>query len=213
MAAYPEKELIEDFIKGAPKAFKEIYDVYFNRMFVFAVKLIEAKDESEDIVLNSFTKLFQMHQRFESLPNIVAFLYVTVRNTCLNHLRHTQLVESKKKEWAKTHLETDTWLEINQVEGEMLKAIYKAVEELPKGSRSVIKLYLEGLSTLEIADRLHISVPTVRSQKRHAIQLLKAALRSRRLIILFFFLLYLQSCRQRPFQGAVTHSKSYVLSF
>lgn len=213
MAAYPEKELIADFIKGDPKAFKEIYDVYFNRMFVFAVKLIEAKDESEDIVLDSFTKLFQMHQRFESLPNIVAFLYVTVRNTCLNHLRHTQLMESKKKEWAKTHLETDTWLEINQVEGEMLKAIYKAVEELPKGSRSVIKLYLEGLSTLEIADRLDISVPTVRSQKRHAIQLLKAALRSRRLIILFFFLLYLQSCRQRPFPGAVTHSKSYVLSF
>src|SRR5258708_287561 len=182
MTDYPEKELVENFMRGDPKAFKEIYDIYFNRIFVFAIKLTGAKEEAEDIASDSFTKLFKMYRRFENLPNIQAFLYVTTRNACLNYLKYRQTMESKKKEWAITNLETETWLEINQIEGEMLKAIYNAVEELPKGCKDIIKMYLEGLNTAEISTRLHISAPTVRSQKRYAIQLLKAALRSRRFL-------------------------------
>ncbi|HEX9513826.1 MAG TPA: sigma-70 family RNA polymerase sigma factor [Puia sp.] len=197
MTDYPEKELVENFMRGDPKAFKEIYDIYFNRIFVFAIKLTGAKEEAEDIALDSFTKLFKMYRRFENLPNIQAFLYVTTRNACLNYLKYRQTMESKKKEWAITNLETETWLEINQIEGEMLKAIYNAVEELPKGCKDIIKMYLEGLNTAEISTRLHISAPTVRSQKRYAIQLLKAALRSRRfLAILVLLILYFLTYRQ-----------------
>lgn len=188
MAEYPENELAQDFMRGDPRAFREIYDLYFNRIFVFAIKLIDAKDEAEDIALDSFTKIFKLHERFDNLPNILAFLYVTTRNACLNYLRHRQKVESKKKEWAITHLEKETWLEINQTEGELLKAVYCALEELPKGSRDVIKMYLEGMKTEEISDRLQISSSTVRSQKRHAIQLLKTALQKRRLLILVLLL-------------------------
>jgi len=191
MAEHQDKELVENFMRGDPKAFKEIYDVYFNRIFVFASKITGTKEEAEEITLDSFAKLFKMHERFESLPNIQAFLYVSTRNACFNYLRHRQLMESKKKEWLAVNLETENWLEINQIEGEMLKVIHKTIEELPQGCKNIIKMYLEGLDTREISNRLHISIPTVRSQKRYAIQLLRTALKNRLLIILFLILLYL----------------------
>src|SRR5260221_14100293 len=142
MAENLDKELVENFMRGDPKAFKEIYDVYFNRIFVFASKITGTKEEAEEIALDSFTKIFKMHNRFENLPNIQAFLYVTTRNACFNYLRHRQLMDSKKKECLITNLETDTWLEINQIEGEMLKAIRNAIEELPQGCKNIIKMYL-----------------------------------------------------------------------
>jgi RNA polymerase sigma-70 factor (ECF subfamily) len=191
MAENLENELVANFMRGDPKAFKEIYDTYFSRIFVFASKITGTKEEAEEITLDSFAKLFKMHERFENLPNIQAFLYVATRNACFNYLRHRQLMESKKKEWLAVNLETANWLEINQVEGEMLKIIHMTIEELPRGCKNIIKMYLEGLDTREISNRLHISIPTVRSQKRYAIQLLRTALKNRLLIILLLIILYL----------------------
>ena len=199
-------------MRGEPRAFKEIYDVYFNRIFVFASKITGTKEEAEEIALDSFAKLFKMHDRFDSLPNIQAFLYVTCRNACFNLLRSRQLTETKKKQWAITNLETDTWLEINQVEGEMLKAIYNAIEELPQGCKNIIKMYLEGLQTKEISEQLNISVPTVRSQKRYAIQLLKTALQKRRLIILFLLFLCFWTHRYRQHTDLPNQSGHLTLS-
>jgi RNA polymerase sigma factor (sigma-70 family) len=93
-------------------------------------------------------------------------------------------MESQKQQWAIANLETDIWLETNLVEGEMLKVIHSAVKQLPYECGNIIKMYLEGLSTDEISNRLKISAATVRSQKRHAIQLLRIALQNRQLVIL-----------------------------
>jgi RNA polymerase sigma-70 factor, ECF subfamily len=213
MAENLDKDLVENFMRGDPKAFKEIYDVYFSRIFVFASKITGTKEEAEEITLDSFTKLFKMHDRFESLPNIQAFLYITTRNACFNYLRHRQLMESKKKEWAVINLDSDSWLEINQVEGEMLKAIHNAIEELPPGCKGIIKMYLQGLNTEEISDRLGIASPTVRSQKRHAIQLLKIALQNRRLVIFILLILYLLVYRQRLQAACSDHITLQLLSF
>lgn len=187
MAKYPEEDLINDFIRGDPKAFKEIYDLYFNRVFVFASQLTGSKEESEDIVLDTFTKLFKIHHRFENIPNIRAFLYVSTRNACLNYLKYRQHLESRKKEWL-ISLETDASLEINQIEGELLKVIYAEVEKLPARSREILKMYLEGRKVEEISASLHITTATVRSQKRHAIQMLKAALLNSRILTLISLL-------------------------
>ena len=64
MAEYPEKELVDNFMQGDSKAFKEIYNVYFNRIFVFAVKLTGGKEEAEDIASSAYSMLFRFPVEF-----------------------------------------------------------------------------------------------------------------------------------------------------
>ena len=60
------------------------------------------------------------------------------------------------------------------IESLLIKEIYGAVEDLPERCRQVFKMiYIAGLEADVIAHQLAISTATVRSQKRHALELLR----------------------------------------
>ena len=66
----------------------------------------------------------------------------------------------------------------SRIEAEVLWEIFSKVNELPSGCRQVFKMsYLENLSNQEIADRLGISVNTVKSQKARSKELLRESLK------------------------------------
>ncbi len=76
---------------------------------------------------------------------------------------------------------------------ELLKEIYDEIENLPGRCRQVFKaLFIEGLSTDQIAENLSINVQTVRTQKARAIQLIKIQLlkkgKTLAVLILYAFL-------------------------
>lgn len=70
---------------------------------------------------------------------------------------------------------------------EVLSEILREIERLPKKCREIFKLiFIEGLSTEEIARQMGIAPQTVRTQKARAIQLLKVQfLKTGRLAIWF----------------------------
>lgn len=173
---YSDIELLNDFSSGKENAFKHIHALFFGRLFAFSMSLIDTRQESEEIVSDSLFKLFQKNKDFDSLANIKAFLYVATRNSCLDHLRSRQRKLSLKYELTEL-VASDAYLEIAQIEGEMLQAIYTAVKALPNRCKTIMEmLYVEGLAAETISNKLHISIQTVYSQKRRAVSLLKAAL-------------------------------------
>lgn len=179
-----------NFKKGDLKTFENIFNMLFPPIYVFAQSLL-GKDNAvaEDITMESFSKLYRKREDFDGIPNIRAFLYVATRNACLDYLRHTNRQEILNREWVKT-VEQESFIEIKQVEGEMFNAVKEAIGRLPKKCRQIIQMiYVEGLGTAEISSRLSISIPTVRSQKRHGINLLKSAFADKQMaafLLLFF---------------------------
>ncbi len=64
------------------------------------------------------------------------------------------------------------------IEAEVLGEVYKALQKLPEGCRKVINLsYFEGLSNQEVADRLNVSINTVKTQKLRALKMLRLSFR------------------------------------
>jgi RNA polymerase sigma-70 factor (ECF subfamily) len=180
-----ENDIIVSFRKGGPEALQTLLKQYYNPLCLFADRLLTDKAAAEDIVGEAFIKLWNKRANFESLQNIKAFMYITVRNACLNHLKQAKRDSLSKKQMAYLTGEKEEFVLNEMIRAEVLKEIMNEVNNLPEQCGKVLRLgYLEGFKNQEIADMLNISVHTVKNQKARAIQLLKTRLRNRDLMSL-----------------------------
>jgi RNA polymerase sigma-70 factor (ECF subfamily) len=179
-----ENNIISGFKKGDAKAFAYIYDLYYGRLIFFAKRLIEDEQEAEDIVSGVFIKLWQKHTDFDSLPNIKAFLYIAVRNACLDFLRHAKRQAANKKDflyWSEDREEEILYLMLRT---ELLHEIATEIEKLPESYRAVCRLsFFEGLPNDQIAERLQLSVKTVRNIKALAVKQIQMVFLRKKLLL------------------------------
>jgi len=188
MPEYSEEVLLEDFHRGNHKAFEEIYNMFFSRLYAFALSLINSEPEAEEIVLDVMVIVLKKHKDFKTVKNIRAFLYISTRNACFSYLRAKKRRKIKTVELDST-LQADGSLEIRLLEGELLTVIYTAIKTLPDKCKTIMEmLYLEELDVNAISEKLNISVQTVYSQKSRAISILKDAL-AKNIPVLFSLLI------------------------
>lgn len=162
---------------------KSLFDLLYLRLCRFADQIIADSATAEDIVQEAFIKFWQRNTEIKDLPAIKTFLYVMVRNACLNHLKHQKVAQK----FAQTQTQTEIAEEAAVLKAEVWGEVHRAIASLPEGCRNVFKLsYLEGLKNQEIADELKISINTVKTQKARALELLKLRLKPETFLALCF---------------------------
>jgi RNA polymerase sigma-70 factor (family 1) len=166
------------FNEGNNSAFQHIFDTYHRLLFTSSFQIVKDKEQAEDIVSETFTKLWQRHTLFQTEAHLRAFLLVTTRNASLNYIRHIQRKTASQNELSYLQKDKDDQDVItDMIEGELLKRIYPLIETLPNKCKAIFKLiYFEDASTDEVAEKLNISARNVLNQKQRAIQLLKKKL-------------------------------------
>ena len=176
-------ELITAFKNGDEQAINHIYKSHYRALCYFARGLINSKEEAEDIVVESFLKLIQKQNDFDTLNGITSFLYIITRHACYNFLKHVQRKTASHKEIIYLMEKDEDYIQSRIVKAELLKMILKEVENLPAIRRKIFKLiFVEGLSNIEIAGKLNISVDTVRVQKARALESLRSVFLKNELI-------------------------------
>lgn len=151
---------------------------YYDRLLYYAWTIIHDKETSRDVVQEAFISYWNQRDHVALNPvQIRNFLYVNVKNSCLKHLRHDKVVDKY------IHLQDPDPAEEalalnNMIQAEVLGEIYAAIDSLPEHCRRISKMgYIEGLKNQEIADKLDISINTVKTQKKRALQLLRLKLK------------------------------------
>jgi RNA polymerase sigma-70 factor (ECF subfamily) len=178
-----ENDIIDSLKNGGPDALQSLLKQFYSPLCLFAERLVANKAAAEDIVGESFIKLWNKRSDFESTQNIKAFLYITVRNACLNYLKRAKRDSLNQKQLAYLTGEKEEFVLNEMIRAEVLKELMDEIENLPEQCRKVLKLaYLSGLKNQQIAKMLNISVHTVKNQKARAIQLLKLRLHDRDLM-------------------------------
>ncbi len=173
-----------DFIEGEERAFSALYNIYFKRLIVLAFELTSDEAEAEDIVIQSFTKIFARHGDFQSLPALRAFLYKTVKHSSFNYIKRVQRLENALDVLG-TLFQEEEDLENAQLEGEMLDALYISLAQLPRECRNVLQLlYMQGMKYREVAETLHISIETVKSQRKYALNKLRLSMSAMQFLLL-----------------------------
>src|SRR5438105_5864972 len=123
-------DIITGFQQGDSRAFDDLFDMFYPALCYFAERLIDNRQEGEDIVLDTFQKLYVRREHFETMPNIKAFLYITVRNTCLNYLRYRETQRKHTRELIENipdKFEEDA--ERLRIRTEVLRSIYAQIEK------------------------------------------------------------------------------------
>ena len=182
-------DIIIEFRKGNSKALNAIFKLYYAALCYFADRIVVNKEEAEDIVAESFLKLWKLHENFDSLYGVRAFLYVTTRNACLNFLKQADRVTRQQIDVSHISDPDEDRAFADITRAEVLREVYAAIETLPEQCKKIVRLsFIEGLKNHEIAEQLKISIHTVKNQKVRGIYLLKMKLLGSNMIM--FLLLH-----------------------
>jgi RNA polymerase sigma factor (sigma-70 family) len=120
---------------------------------------------------------------------VKSFLYTTVRNSCLDVLKHRSVIQ-KFRDQLETEPIDDRDIENEMIRAEVLSELFEAITHLPQGCRQILEMsFLDGRKNQEISDELGISINTVKTQKQRALQLLRLKLTSR--TFSFFYMTFL----------------------
>jgi RNA polymerase sigma-70 factor (ECF subfamily) len=168
-------DIVSELKRGSTKALHAVHDLYYPALRNFAMSLVGDGPAAEDIVAEVFVTLWKKHEDFETLQNIKAFVYISTRNACINHIKKLQR-DVVMKSGLTNYLSVDhEEFALNEmIRAEVLQQIYQAIEALPSQCKKVFKLcYVEGMTNSEVAERFAISVNTVKNHKVKALGLLR----------------------------------------
>jgi RNA polymerase sigma-70 factor (ECF subfamily) len=183
-----EKTLIRGLAKRDRRTFGLLYETYHAPLFRFAETYVCCPGLSEDIVQEVFVKLWENpHTRISK--SLQAYLFLMVRNRCIDHLRSLQVEDKKRKKLMEAQILSDSVdLELDE---EVSRKIKDAVEELPEQCQQVYRMSVyDGLKHAEIAEELDISLNAVKVQVFRAKKSLREKLYSLREFLVLFSSFY-----------------------
>jgi len=192
--SFPElPNKISEDLESLPqeKGFEQLFKTHYSRLCYFSFQIVRDKVNAEDIVQEAFFKYWNHRQEVALNGTNTAvknFLYTTVRNASLNRIRHDKVVSN--------YLELQDPSPIDEfniihsiIRSEVLAELHMALNTLPESCQRISKMgYLAGMKNNEIAEKLGISVNTVKTQKKRGLQLLRLVLKPD-VYTLFLFLL------------------------
>lgn len=187
--------MFERIARGDHQAFNALYDEFSERLYYFALRFVQQEAEAEDITAEAFIKLWSRKDDFHSMNAVAVFLHTTVRNRCLDYLKHEKVKLDKKEDLVRM-IESASEADFSDemIRMELMKKIYEEVDRLSPRLQEIFYLsYKEGLKPAQIAEKLDLSVQTVKNQRLNVIKLLKSALKGHPLLLLLLTLMEKES--------------------
>jgi RNA polymerase sigma factor (sigma-70 family) len=162
------RDIIEDCKKGNQRAQYKLYELYSKAMFNVCFRMMNKREEAEDMLQDSFTDAFHRLHSFRYDSTFGHWLKRIVVNNCINEL--------KRKKADLSYFDDMAWFENHEENKEdaygnglTVDNVKKAMERLPGGSRVIFSLYLlEGYDHVEISQILNISESNSKSQYMRA---------------------------------------------
>lgn len=161
---------------AAAESIESLYAAQESALLRYAQKLVSQTETAQDIVQEAFLKL---HAGFEEVRQPQAWLYRTVHNLAINHLRKGRKIvplvddESAEKELLDGRPLPDEYL----ARMEAIGRTRLCVDKLDQRSRELVRLkFEEGLSYKEMSQRMNLTISHVGYLLHHALKDLAAAL-------------------------------------
>jgi RNA polymerase sigma-70 factor (ECF subfamily) len=166
-------QLYERCLKREPKAQRELYDLFKNRLMGLCRRYTRTREEAEDVLQESFIKIFTKFHQLDSQEKLEGWMKSVAVRTAIDHY-------NKNKKDKQLYESTDAAIlnveavAVDQVSDEYLVML---INQLPGKCRLVFNLFeVEGYSHIEIAAMMDITESTSRSQLHYAKSLLKEKL-------------------------------------
>jgi RNA polymerase sigma-70 factor, ECF subfamily len=177
-----EIELCNRIRLGDEKAFNVLFKIYYSPLCRYAYDILKGTEIAKEIVIDLFVKIWGTRETFTVTSSLKGYLYRSVHNLCLNHIRDKKTTNSIN--FISSDDNTNRTLLLNlETPPEILEKLFaeqletdliKAMEALPEQCRTIFYLCrFEGFTYPEIALKLNLALSTVKTQMLRAISKLK----------------------------------------
>lgn len=166
-------ELTNDKWLNEVGGFKDFFEEQYPSLCIFANNYLQDKAVSADIVQEAFVYVWNKRDYITDAAAAKSYLYKYIKNHCLNFLRDSK----RHQEILTEQIRSEEFYRDNLVEQEAYEIIYHAIKDLSSQNQEVIELSLDGFSNKEIAEKLHITVNTVKTIKQRAFKALRKVLK------------------------------------
>lgn len=177
---------IEQINKLDAAAFRLLYKSYYKGLVCYAMRLIELSEPAEDIVQELFSNIWAKKMAFQSLVSFKVYLYNSVRNASLDYLKHKNIEGSYLQKMLDAHPVYRTGEEDEEgfFSEEVYRQLFETIDALPERCREVFLMHMEGKKNEEVATALHVSIETVKTQKKRAMSILRKKLGAYQFLLL-----------------------------
>jgi RNA polymerase sigma-70 factor (ECF subfamily) len=174
-----DNELVARFLDGNGLAFPELVRRYQSRLLNFIYRTIGDRDRAEDLVQETFIRVYRHLHRFDQTKKFSTWIYTIASNLAKNELRNRSrnplvLFQTIKKNWDADHRPLQ-WEDPHYRPDDLFRKrhlrdmVEKAVEQLPEHHRAVFVLReMEGKTYEEISEITGVNLGTVKSRLNRA---------------------------------------------
>ena len=181
-------QLLSMFQEQKEEAFKLLYDCYYQDLCLFADHLINNSGDAHDLVQEFFID-FWVNKRYNNITGkLEPYIFQSIRYAASRYNRNTM----KKQEFYQSIKEEDLQEPIlpDHSESEVIEKLYAAIHRLPEERRKIfLMICVKGMTYKEVANSLHISTNTVKTQMTRSIKFLREALDSQSFELILLLLL------------------------
>ena len=173
--ATSEVSFISELHDGKSAALQLLFDKYYKPLCYYANRIVKDKYLAEDIVAVSIDKIWRRRKNFDHLPGLLSYLYTITKNESLDQLallRRRRMVHEDLTYLSETNEDT---IHNKMTRTEVLRSILAKTETLPPKTKEVFDLiYLDGLSISHVAEKIGVSLNTVKTQQAVGLRKLRA---------------------------------------
>ncbi len=179
LAAVDDSELVGRYLEGDRFAFQELVERYQDRLLNFIYRTIGDRDRAEDLVQETFVRVYRHLHRFDQSKKFSTWVYTIASNLAKNELRNRSrnplvLFQAIKKNWDADHRPLE-WEDSTYSPDDLFRKrhlrekVEAAVAELPEHHRVVFVLReMEGKAYEEISEITGVTLGTVKSRLNRA---------------------------------------------
>jgi RNA polymerase sigma-70 factor (family 1) len=179
------KILMNALIDGEEKAYKFLLNKFHRKLNAYALTLVNDHSMAQDIVQNVFLKTWKSRNKLNPEFSLQSFLYKSVYNEFINSYQQNKSMMLLQQKYVESMHQVVENTDDNSIE-RMLAIINKEIQNLPSKCQQVFVMSKkEGLTNIEIAEHLDVSIKTVEAQITKAFKILKEKLKDNYNMMLF----------------------------
>lgn len=176
--SYDLKNYFEAISNGDENAYATVFNLYKERVFGVAFKMLKSETNAEEIVQETFLSLWNARSNLDDIESPEGYLFTITYNTIYTHLKRASrdktMIDAIMIRMVSIHNNTQDEISGNETQ----RLINEVIQRLPTQQRKVYEFSRnQGLSYEQIAEEMGISKNTVRNHLSEAMKTIQRFLR------------------------------------
>ncbi|WP_285827525.1 sigma-70 family RNA polymerase sigma factor [Bacteroides acidifaciens] len=163
-------------MSSSQNAITVLYRKYWQKLYIHAYNLLNDGESAKDVLSDVFCSVLENSEQFEGKTDLLPLFYVMVKNRCIDHIRHQNVVNWNAERYLEELYSGWTAKEYRDYE-DKIDRMQESIRQMAPQMRIVVEeFFLNEKKCAEISEILNISDNTVRTHIARALKILRKRL-------------------------------------